>query len=37
MMGVDDKFVRHATVDEQISECGLDVGAICKAIAEFKN
>lgn len=35
VMGVDDLFVRHATVDEQMSMCGLSIDMLRKAIDDL--
>lgn len=33
--GADDKFVKHATVREQLAECGLDLDSLSKYAEEF--
>lgn len=35
IMAVDDAFVGHATVNEQIAECGLDLQSVSKAVNEL--
>lgn len=33
--GVDDRFVRHGTVDEQMAMCGFDKESLCKTVSEL--
>ncbi len=34
-LGVDDRYVKHATVDEQLSESGLDRDSVSKVVSEL--